>query len=111
MQEELAKQLLREMRDEGVRVSDVARYITQKTGKKCETARAARILDNLSGNGAENANKQLDFLVWEDDFAKPVRYYIAKDVEMTGNVENAKSVKIVGRIEKPDGDALKRMMN
>ena len=105
MQEELAKQLLRERHDEGVRVSDVARYITQKTGKKCEPARAARILDNLSGNGVENANTQLDFLVWEDDLAKPVRYYIAKDIEMTGNAP------IAGRSNKPGGGAYKHMWN
>ena len=54
---------------EGVLPVDVARYVG------CHPVRAMRLLDLLSGV----ENRESDFLVYEDDMAKPIRYFISKD--------------------------------
>jgi len=74
-QVEAAKRLLRERHPEGVRISEIAAAVG------CPQARAARLLDRLSGNCCENENTNTEFLVWEDDFSRPPLFYIAKDTE------------------------------
>ena len=81
LQLERTKQLLREKHPLGVRAADIAARVG------CSQARAARLLDHLSGNCSENANTATDFLVYEDDFAKPTLFHIAKDTVMTGSAE------------------------
>jgi len=71
MQLEKIKELLRARHPQGVRSVDVARYVG------CTSARAMGLLDILSGG---SDGRKHDFMVFEDDFAKPPLFYIAKDI-------------------------------
>jgi len=77
----LVKRFLRESRQQGVTAAQVAAFVREGTGVECSRARAERLLDLLSGHCAENANTATDFLVYEDDLARPPRFFIAKDAE------------------------------
>ena len=102
---ERAKAILRARHPDPVSATEIARHVG------CTRARAERLLDILSGNATDNANAATDFLVYEDNSAGSPLFGIAKDIEMTGNVENAKGVKIIGRLEKPGGGTYKHMRN
>ena len=69
------KDFLRMNHPRTIRASELALHI----GKPRD--RAARLLDNLSGNCTENANTVTDFLVYIDDYTTPISYGIFKDVE------------------------------
>jgi hypothetical protein len=72
---EKTKEYLRKKYPEPVRAIDIAQY----TGKS--QARAARILDLLSGDTTESENTYNDFLVYLNDDTSPVSYGIFKDTE------------------------------
>jgi hypothetical protein len=71
---ERTKELLRKRHPEPVRIIDVALY-TQKS-----QARAARLLDYLSGSSEGYENSNYDFLIYVND-ERPRTYSIFKDTE------------------------------
>jgi len=72
---EKAKEYMRLKHPQSVRAVDIARY----TGKT--QARAARLLDYLSGYCGESENTNTDFLIFCNDGEKPCTYNIFKDIE------------------------------
>ena len=88
-QVEKVKEYMREHR-EGVLPVDVARYVG------CNPVRAIRLLDLLSGVGG----REVDFLVYEDDMQKPIRYFIAKDTQRGGTGYS-------GKIADPDNPRIR----
>jgi len=72
---EKTKEYLRKKHPEPVRAIDIAQY----TGKS--QARAARLLDLLSGFCSESENSNVDFLLYANDDSFPTTYGIFKDVE------------------------------
>jgi hypothetical protein len=81
---ELVKQFMRQRHPDGVRIAEIAVYVEDNTGRECTPARAARLLDILSGG---SDGRDYSFIVYEDDFVKPVLFYIGKDFEVTGSHE------------------------
>ena len=73
---EKTKKYMRMKHPEPVRAVDIAHY----TGKT--QARAARLLDYLSGFCGESENSNLDFLIYCNDDKKPITYNIFIDREM-----------------------------
>jgi len=69
---EKVKEILRMRHPHGATVADVAKYAG------CTSARATGLLDILSGG---SDGRQYDFIVYEDDLAKPALFFIAKDTE------------------------------
>jgi AraC-like DNA-binding protein len=69
------KDFLRLNHPKGIRAIDIAKHIG------CSRARAARLLDLLSGDTNENENTNNDFLVFVNDDELPVTYGIFKDIE------------------------------
>jgi hypothetical protein len=69
------KEYLRMKHPQSVRILDIALY----TGKS--QARAARLLDYLSGNCGENQNTNTDFLIYINDDVEPKTYNIFIDRE------------------------------
>jgi len=61
---------------EGVTAIEVAKFAD------VSQARAARLLDLLSGDVEDNENMETDFLIYADD-ENPPNYFIAKDREGT----------------------------
>jgi len=83
------KEFMRLKHPEPVRAVDIAHY----TGKT--QARAARLLDYLSGYCGENENTNTDFLIYCNDEETPVTYNIFLDRE-TGisAYENVKNLSL-----------------
>ena len=73
---EKTKKYMRKKHPEPVRAVDIAKY----TGKS--QARAARLLDFLSGYCSESENSNVDFLIYCNDDKKPITYNIFIDREM-----------------------------
>jgi hypothetical protein len=72
---EKAKKYLRNNHPKLIRAVDLANYVG------CEQARAARLLDYLSGGCGESENTNTDFLVYVDDSENQTLYGIFKDTE------------------------------
>jgi hypothetical protein len=72
---EKTKTFLRKRHPNPVRIIDVANYVG------VQQARAARLLDLLSGDCGENENTNTDFLIYCNDDVNPKTYNIFKDTQ------------------------------
>jgi hypothetical protein len=83
---EKTKAFLRKKHPKPVRIIDVANHVG------VQQARAARLLDILSGGCSENTNSETDFLIYCNDDEKPVTFsiFIDRETEIYAD-ENARN--------------------